>query len=391
MKLTEYLIENADGEAYRAGGLEGMRHPAADDRMIRTVGGRMALVEEAKKLEKTGLIRVEWKDMGADIKCFHYAVSVLPELCRLAGLEDPRDRQLRHLATVRKWAEDAERTFLASYYADLIRRLEEGKEVKDTDMEDEEFFCCLNRAAKIERSVWRRQFSSEVLGDSKRFEKKYQRRVITVLRKHSPLSEEGMTDDDILRVHGIRTYSQTLEWKGPLVYRIDGREDLDSALNVFGTVINAQTLEHARPVSLSGIRRIMLIENKANYEAMPYREDTLYVFCHGFFSPKELRFLGALGKITDREIEYLHWGDMDLGGIRIFLYNQRNLFPELRPYRMDAAEYEKAITAGAGIVLEKGKREKLEKIKAGTLEDLKNCILEKGMEIEQESLLPGGV
>lgn len=75
MKLTEYLIRSADGDAYRSGRLKGMRHPAVDSRMIREVGGRRVLVEEAKKLEKAGLVRVEWKDMGADIKCFDHSVS----------------------------------------------------------------------------------------------------------------------------------------------------------------------------------------------------------------------------------------------------------------------------------------------------------------------------
>ena len=38
---------------------------------------------------------------------------------------------------------------------------------------------------------------------------------------------------------------------------------------------------------------------------------------------------------------------MDLGGIRIFLYNQRKLFPGLKPYRMDEAEYKAAVEGGA--------------------------------------------
>ena len=54
---------------------------------------------------------------------------------------------------------------------------------------------------------------------------------------------------------------------------------------------------------------------------------------------------------------------------------------------MDAAAYENAIAAGAGIPLEKEKRKKIEDMEAGPLDELKNCILEKGMEIEQESLL----
>lgn len=385
--LTKYLIQTADGPAYRSGNLDGMRHPAVDGGMIRAAGGMRSLINEADELEKAGLIRTERKNLGADIVRIHYPVSAIPKLCRRAGVEDPRDRQLRWIRTADKWAGEAEGTFLEPYYEALLRRLETGQEVKKPDMEDEDYFRCLNRAAVIETPVWRRQFSSEVLHDSKLFEKKYQDKVVTVLEKYSPLSEEGMTADDILRVHGIKTYSQSLEWKGALVYRIGNGNPIDSSVNIFGTVINAQTLEQAVPAAAPGIRRIMLIENKANYESMDFREDTLYIYCHGFFSPKELKFLSALTGIADENTEYLHWGDLDLGGIRIFLYNQRKLFPGLKPYRMDASAYETAIAQGAGIPVKKEKKEKLQRLDAGDLDGLKECILETGMEIEQEALL----
>lgn len=385
--LTKYLIQTADGSAYRSGNLDGMRHPAVDGKMIRAAGGMRKLLEEADELEKAELIRTERKNLGADIVRIHYPVSAIPELCRRAGVEDPRERQLRWIRTAEKWAREAEGTFLEAYYGTLMQRLESGQEVKKPDMEDEDFFRCLNRAAAVDTPVWRREFSSEVLHGSKLFEKKYQDKVVTVLEKYSPLSEEGMTADDILRVHGIKTYSQTLEWKGPLIYRIGNGSPIDSSVNIFGTVINAQTLEQAVPAAAPGIRRILLIENKANYESMDFRADTLYIYCHGFFSPKELKFLGTLSEITGENMEYLHWGDMDLGGIRIFLYNQRKLFPGLRPYRMDEAEYKAAVEGGAGIPLKKEKKEKLQKLDAGCLEKLKRLILENEMEIEQESLL----
>lgn len=385
--LTKYLIQTADGPAYRSGNLDGMRHPAVDGGVIRAAGGMRNLINEADELEKAGLIRTERKNLGADIVRIHYPVSAIPKLCRRAGVEDPRDRQLRWIRTADKWAGEAEGTFLEPYYEALLRRLETGQEVKKPDMEDEDYFRCLNRAAVIETPVWRRQFSSEVLHDSKLFEKKYQDKVVTVLEKYSPLSEEGMAADDILRVHGIKTYSQSLEWKGALVYRIGNGNPIDSSVNIFGTVINAQTLEQAVPAAAPGIRRIMLIENKANYESMDFREDTLYIYCHGFFSPKELKFLSALTGIADENTEYLHWGDLDLGGIRIFLYNQRKLFPGLKPYRMDASAYETAIAQGAGIPVKKEKKEKLQRLDAGDLDGLKECILKTGMEIEQEALL----
>ena len=385
--LTEYLIQTADGPAYRSGNLDGMRHPSVDGKMIRAAGGMRNLINEAEELEKAGLIRAERKNLGMDIVRIHYPVSVIPELCIRAGVEDTRAKQLRWIRAAGKWAGEAKGTFLEPYYDALLQRLEAGQDVKKPDMEDGDFFHCLNRAAAIESPVWRRQFSSEVLHDSKMFEKKYQDKVVTVLEKYSPLSEEGMTADDILRVHGIKTYSQTLEWKGPLVYRIGSGKPIDSSVNLFGTVINAQTLEQAVPIAVPGIRHIILVENKANYESMDFREDTLYIYCHGFFSPKELKFLGALTEITGENTEYLHWGDMDLGGIRIFLYNQRKLFPGLKPYRMDASAYETAIAQGAGIPMKKEKKEKLQRLDAGDLDGLKECILETGMEIEQEALL----
>ena len=385
--LTKYLIQTADGPAYRSGNLDGMRHPAVDGKMIRAAGGMKKLLEEADELEKAGLIRTERKNLGADIVRIHYPASAIPKLCRRAGVEDPRERQLRWIRTAGKWAGEAEGTFLEPYYEVLLQRLAAGQDVKKPDMEDEDFFRCLNRAAAVDTPVWRRQFSKEVLHDSKLFEKKYQDKVVTVLDQYSPLVEEGMTADDILRVHGIKTYSQTLEWKGSLIYRIGNGSPIDSSVNIFGTVINAQTLEQAVPSAAPGIRRIMLIENKANYESMDFRADTLYIYCHGFFSPKELKFLGTLTEIAGENTEYLHWGDMDLGGIRIFLYNQRKLFPGLKPYRMDEEAYNAAVSAGAGIPLKKEKKEKLRKLDAGCREKLKRRIRENEMEIEQERLL----
>lgn len=387
LALVRWMIRSIDGDAYRAGRLQGMKHPGVDGKMIEAAGGLPSLIAQIEELEREGLLRAEWYNLHADVRKIEYPVSVMPELCRRVGIEDPRKRQLRHIARIEAYLEEMQGTFLEEYYQSILKRLEEGREVKKPDIEDERFFRCLNAIALSGQPEWRRVFSTRVLGDSKLFKNQYETKVVTVLKDTSPLYEEGMTSGELLSAHGIMTYSQTLEWKGPLVYRIEGGAVIDSSVNIYGTVINAQTLEHAAAVALPSIRRIMLIENKANYESMDYRPDTLYVFCHGFFSPKELRFLESLTALAEEGTEYLHWGDMDLGGIRIFLYNQRKLFPKLLPYKMDETAYAAAIAEGAGIPLEREKREKLQKLEAGNLRGLKECILENGMEIEQESQL----
>lgn len=151
--------------------------------------------------------------------------------------------------------------------------------------------------------------------------------------------------------------------------------------------INTQTLEHSRPFAISGCRRIMTIENKANYESMPYEEDVLYIFCHGYLTPKEVRFLKQLCMIVPKDCEFYHWGDMDFGGISIFQFIKEKVFPDLKPYRMDVKDFEEALANGAGIPMKDSTRKKLERKEAGLLTGLKAEILRTGMTIEQERLL----
>lgn len=174
----------------------------------------------------------------------------------------------------------------------------------------------------------------------------------------------------------------------PLRIRIGDASEIDGAAFPYGMMLNAQTLEHCRVTSLAGIRRILLIENQANYEDQKFRDDTLYVFCHGFFSPKEVLLLQQVAALTEERTKTEHWGDMDCGGIRIFLYNKNRIFPKLTPYRMNVEEYECALAQGYGIDIEETARKRLEMTDAAELAELKEAILQRGVVIEQEVQIP---
>ena len=293
---------------------------------------------------------------------------------------------------------DVSESCLSAYCDHVLEQLNKGNTKELSKAEDEEFLKCLKALADLKEPEWKRVFSSKVfekkndITPSKVFERIYQGAVIEAL-KYSPQYEEGMSDDEILAVHGILSYSQTLEWKGAVEYCLIDRngtvseEKIDTSSNYYGTVLNAQTLEHAIPTLQKGVEKIIVIENKANYESMEYDPKVLYLFCHGYFSPKEIRFLQMLMKTAPNEIQCYHWGDMDYGGIQIFLYNEKNIFTDLIPWKMDAPSYKAALENGKGIKLNIGKQKKLEALNAGKLEALKQCILENKMEIEQEMLI----
>ena len=404
LPLAKWLIDKTNTKDYRIGNLLGMKHPKVDGDLLKIVGGRDELVRQAKVLERIPALggeeylHFDWREMNTDITKIDYRVEVIPGLCDLIGVIDPRERQLQAITRVCKLQEDVSGSCLFAYCNHVLEQLNKGNTKELSKAEDEEFLKCLKALADLKEPEWKRVFSSKVfekkndITPSKVFERIYQGAVIEAL-KYSPQYDEGMSDDEILAAHGILSYSQTLEWKGAVEYCLTDRsgiaseEKIDTSSNYYGIVLNAQTLEHAVPTLRNDVEKIIVIENKANYESMEYDPKVLYIFCHGYFSPKEVRFLQMLMKTAPKEIQCYHWGDMDYGGIQIFLYNEKNIFPNLTPWKMDVLSYEDALKNGKGIKLNSEKKKKLEALNAGQLEALKQCILESEMEIEQEMLI----
>ena len=371
--LSRYIIEKAECDSYRAGTRSKQWHIEADQKLLDAVGGRSVLLRQAGELEKltgiSGKIIVKWKAVRTEIEKITVSSDAIPLLCQVEQIEDPRERQLSQMELTESWkSRVAQADWLIPYYDHILERLNSGKLVKDVPgLEDPLFFLFLNKTAEEREPLYRRAFSAQVctiwngiaqtkqseskITPTKRFEKIYQSAVLSVLKQYSPLYEEGMSDEELLTAHGILTYAQTLEFKGAVSYRIDDGPAISTAAQIYGTMFNKQTLENAVPISIVGIRQIMTIENKANYEKMQFRPDTLYIFCHGFFSPLERKFLSRVVALAGTDTEYFHWGDMDYGGIRIFKFLQKNLFPKLKPWKMDVTDYKMALQMVSSISL----------------------------------------
>ena len=92
--------------------------------------------------------------------------------------------------------------------------------------------------------------------------------------------------------------------------------------------------------------------------------------------------------LKDRTVEYLHSGDMDFGGLRIFCFIRDNLFPDVRPLHMSAELYRRHLSSG--YEMEPGALRDLERMSADLpeeLEELRQEMLKTGKGLEQEMLL----
>ena len=347
--------------------------------------GKSELLEEARMLEKRGLIQIKWLEYGNDIEKITYRLEQAGQFYELLGLTSKWERIQAEEQTLHKWAGQAQSEWLKAYYCDQESFLEKGKQSPDLSKCGEPLFICLNALEKLEEPVYQRVFSVAVLGNTKLFENVLRARVVSILSAYHPEVDEAMNDKEILSQVYLEEYAQELAVKGNLKIVLNGKE-ISLADFCYGTILNTETLRHANIPASQNIRKIITVENKANYVSMPYEKGTLIVFSHGFFSPLESEFLRKLLAVLP-EVEFYHTGDLDYGGIRIFRHIREYICPRVRPLQMDAKQYDSYIQYGYEI-----KPETLKKLEAmrGTeplMEELIERMIKGKMGIEQECFL----
>lgn len=365
--------------------------------------GKECLIQEAKELEQQGLIRVKWFNNRSDIEEIRYSLEAVPQIYGMLGLVPKKERFERARDYAGRRLESVRSEWIRRYYEFLAGKLAEGKWPGDLDKygkgclwSEAEDVCgepdyknilhqCLDGLDLLEEPVYKRIFSKHCLGDSKVFEHVIQTRVISLARNFHSGVEASMNDSQVLSQLGIEEYSQELSVKGDLVVCLDGRI-MDLSGFRYGISLNSEMLKHIRISPEQRIREVVTVENKANFMSMPYEPETLVVFSHGYFSPKEREVLCELEhQLRGKDVVYLHTGDLDYGGIQIFRFIRNRIFPELQPYLMDVGQYEKYLERGQAIEAET--LEKLRLVKEPLLQPLIDKMLECGVGIEQESFL----
>lgn len=204
-----------------------------------------------------------------------------------------------------------------------------------------------------------RVLSSQVFKDSKYFQNTLKTRVLRIVRDYCDLLDAGSEETEgedlpesseelLLQMIGIFRNPEVIEFCGPLKGWIGG-EEADFTPFVHGVLVNAETVKDLRFDSACDTRpvsRVLLIENKANYEHYIRRkqnEDEVVIYHGGFYSPVKgmlIRKVYEALKSSNREILVEHWSDIDLGGFRIFNRLKKNIIPSVRPFRMDLAALE---------------------------------------------------
>ncbi len=254
------------------------------------------------------------------------------------------------------------------------------------NLEQRAEFVSLLTAADEGHDASMRYLSVRLYGDSKKLEKFYKNKLVSVARKFIHLDLE---DEQMLEYLGIQLNPSEILIYGPMEYTLHGKK-ISTADYRYGTSVNRSTVEHMTGISVR-VDKVLTIENKAAYyEFIKNRPEGVFViYLGGFFGRSVNEFLTKLK--ASSSLRFYHWSDIDLGGFRIFRYLTSILGKSVQPIGMDAVTYDKYSKKHANTerITEKQLCEisrMMEQPEMDCLHETMQKVIAKGRRLEQECI-----
>ena len=230
-------------------------------------------------------------------------------------------------------------------------------------------------------SLTERVFSEKCFGDSKYFESRMKSTLLSVMRGY--ISRE-MTDAELLRSIGISRYPEPLELRGKVL--VNGND-----MSVFpsGFCIYSNDIESAHITISNSFKRILTIENRANFFAYRQADDELVIYHGGHYSPSKKKLFEKIVAGMPPNCVWYHWGDIDLGGFSMLLRLRKEILSNVQPFRMNISElqtyrdFTQPFSDDYAAMLQKLRQQE-------QLSDCKTCIeymLTHKIKLEQEAML----
>lgn len=273
--------------------------------------------------------------------------------------------------------------------------------------EKRDVVAALSAAAALARgaSGWERVVSERLFGDSKRLGA-VRSRVVEFLIRTDPRWEGLAPEDsaDLLEVYGLRRKPGIIRCAGKIELSITGRsyflEDFSPTAHL-PEAWNEALIDALSRASLSWFTSIeneypflSYVEQEGGPRGLGERGEFV-LYTAGFPPLALLESFGALAR-RNPNLSFRHWGDADLGGLRIWWLLRSHINRAVELFRTRAEWLEEAAGRG-GMPLSAGERAGLERLRGQILGSplasapdvagallLVDALLRLGVKVEQE-------
>ncbi|MBI4786048.1 MAG: DUF2399 domain-containing protein [Chloroflexi bacterium] len=294
------------------------------------------------RLAEQGLVKLHWLRWQEDN--WLDAVDLVPESAAAAfALLDrtplnARESALRELL--------AAQTPRVGWHADSLawanQQLDAHRSVAPLDLDEPqqnlELLRALAAVADLRGPILERKLSVQLFDDSKRLQD-LRRAILVVLRRHAPdAADYGDDEWALLHAHQLERVPEYVPIAGPLVLQRSGSQ-FDLTPFSPSVAIPATTLQSST-VARCAAAVVVAIENATSFSefASVRPASVLAVFTGGFASPAVIALLQSI-RAARPEAPFMHWGDLDAGGLLI-LAHLRSKLGRVAPLAMDVATFQ---------------------------------------------------
>ncbi|MEW6242967.1 MAG: Wadjet anti-phage system protein JetD domain-containing protein [Bacillota bacterium] len=288
---------------------------------------RRMLNQEMELLERRGWITLEWErfDRGHTLRRLVLVEDAIPGIYG-ALARRPKSETYRQLRTLlHRWWRQAPPE-MGTFYKEMFRRLSDLEPLPAPLRADHpEMIEDLLRGLHAffeprEGEVTKRSLSVQLYGDSKRWAE-LEKPILQIIRSYCLTGEDDIAGDTLMGERGIVDNPTYIQIAGPLVFTTPrGRVDLCCFYPDLGLAAEMVNRIEVESCSASAV---VTVENKTSYyhylRQGPQEHLTVYLGGYHNRARRELlRKIHAYLATRSRRVPFYHWGDMDLGGLRIW-------------------------------------------------------------------------
>lgn len=364
-----------------------------------TANIRDAFNRAAQELEREQLIFIEWLKGRPVLSRVVLNLDQVGRCYQMTGRTHPKQQAEIVAQMVQSALAGVKTPWIASWREDLCENARRTYAVPSCCRKDTAFLSKLLPALTQYDSlrgepVTMRAFSSRCYHNSKIFEREVRDTFLRIAENyHTGLIETcehtEMGIRDKLAYLGIYARPELYEFSGRCTVTTQAGTIDIGAVYPYGIALPSTAVDSIAKIDLSSIQKVVLIENKTNYDEYLISElepDTLAVYHGGFLSPQKRKLFSKIADAACESTSAFFWADIDLGGFQMFA-RLRQLIPSLQPMRMSGEDVASHWQNGL-----KRSEEYLEHLRQlqsvySMFDDAIREILKRGVTIEQESFL----
>lgn len=360
---------------------------------------RDAYNSAAKELEAKQLISIEWLDMLPRMQKLILNLDNVDAAYDFLGRLHPQKRAAEFCKQVHTALEHVNIDWIKCWQQDVLDKAAKKYSLPDKwDEYGELLLRVFQEYAQLQGgTITMRAFSIKCFHDSKRFEREFKDRLLKISARYDEKlqvllqdsNEEQLSWRAQLAYLGIYARPELYELSGRVTFTFAGEKLNLGAVYPQGLALPDKVAACFTAVDLSGIERIIFIENKTNYDEFlqtEIQQTDLVIYHGGMLNGVKRKFFARIAASANCKV--LHWSDIDLGGMEMFA-QLHEIIPQLKPWRMDIAAVEKYHQQG--LTRPAAYWQKLDRLlsehKYPEFEEVIHLLLKYKVTIEQESFL----